>query len=135
MGADKVINVNQADPVKSIMDITSGRGADLVVEASGSSAAFSNSLAAAAIGGTVSVIGVNPHPVEISFQQIIPKNLTIQAGLANVIYTQKLLSLIQAGKLDVTPLITHRFPLTEAVRAYEIFEKKLDGAIKVILKP
>lgn len=135
MGADNVINITQADPVASIMDITGGRGADLVVEAAGSREAFANCLAAAAIGGTVSVVGVISEPVEITFQQIIPKNITIQTGLANVIHTKRLVSLIQAGKLDLTPLITHRLPLEEAVRAYEIFDKKLDGAIKVILKP
>lgn len=135
MGADKVINITQADPVASIMDITGGQGADLVVEAAGSREAFLNCLAVASIGGTVSVVGVISEPVEITFQQIIHKNITIQTGLANVIHTKRLVSLIQAGKLDLTPIITHRLPLTEAVQAYEIFEKRLDGAIKVILKP
>ncbi|MCL6479698.1 MAG: alcohol dehydrogenase catalytic domain-containing protein [Peptococcaceae bacterium] len=135
MGADKVINITRADPVASIMDITGGRGADLAVEAAGSPEAFVNCLAAAATGGTVSVIGVISQPVQITFQQIIHKNISIQTGLANVIHTKRLVSLIQAGKLDLTPIITHRLPLTEAVHAYEIFEKKLDGAIKVILNP
>ncbi|GAB6155070.1 zinc-dependent alcohol dehydrogenase family protein [Desulfosporosinus burensis] len=135
MGADKVINITQADPVASIMEITGGRGADLVVEAAGSREAFASCLAAVTIGGTVSVIGIINQPVELDFLKIIPKNITIQAGLANVIHTKRLLSLIQAGKLDLSPLITHRLPLTEAVQAYEIFEKKLEGAIKVLLKP
>ncbi len=48
---------------------------------------------------------------------------------------KELIDLIAAGRLDLTPLITHRLPLAEAVRAYEIFEKRTDGAIKVLLTP
>jgi len=135
LGADKVINVSQADPVGAIMDITDGWGAELVVEAAGSPVSLVNCLAAVAIGGTISVIGVINQPVEVSFAQIIPKNITIQTGLANVIHTQRLISLIKTEKLDLTPIITHRLPIEEAVRAYGIVDKKLDGAIKVILKP
>ncbi len=135
MGADQVINVAQADPVKAIMDITGGWGADLVVEAVGSPGSLANCLATVAIGGTVSVIGVLSRPVEVPFHKIMLKNVTIQTGLGNFIHTETLIKLIQAGKLDLTPLITHRFFLSEAAKGYEVFEKKLDGAIKVILKP
>ncbi len=135
LGADKVINVSKADPVQAIMDITGGWGADLVVEAVGSTAALANCLAAVATGGTVSVIGVISQPVKIPFNKLMLKNITIQTGLGNFIHTKRLISLIQAGKLDLTPLITHTLPLSEALRGYEIFEKKLDQAIKVILKP
>lgn len=135
MGADKVLNVSQVDPAAAIMELTAGWGADLVVEAVGSPAALANCLAAAAIGGTVSVIGVIPRPVEVPFHKILLKNLTLQTGLGNFIHSKQLISLIQAGKLDLTPLITHRLPLTEALKGYEIFANKLDGAIKVVLKP
>jgi alcohol dehydrogenase len=135
MGADKVINVLQADPAAAIMDITGGWGADLVVEAAGSPASFASCLAAVATGGIVSVIGVISKPVEISFNKLMVRNITIQAGLGNFIYTKRLISLIKAGKLDLTPLITHSLPLSEALKGYDIFEKKLDKAIKVILKP
>jgi len=135
LGADQVINVSQVDPVQVIMDDTGGWGADLVVEAAGNPAALAGCLAAVAVGGTVSVIGVISQPVKISFNKMMVKNITIQTGLGNFIHTKRLISLIQAGKLDLTPLITHTLPLSEALKGYEIFEKRLDQAIKVILKP
>ena len=46
-----------------------------------------------------------------------------------------LVDLLGSGRLDLTPIITHRLPLDDIVRGYEIFEQKLDGAIKVLLRP
>jgi len=135
LGADRVINVSQVDPAAAIMDITGGWGADLVVEAVGSPVSLAGCLSTVAVGGTVSVIGVILKPVEVPFNKLLPRNVTIQTGLGNFIHAKRLISLIQAGKLDLTPLITHCFPLTEAAKGYEIFEKRLDGAIKVVLKP
>lgn len=92
-------------------------------------------MASVAIGGIVSVIGVLPRPVEVPFPRLQTRNVTIQTGICNFIHTKRLISLIQVGRLDLTPLITHQLPLAEAVKGYEIFEKKLDGVIKVVLKP
>ncbi|HBW35766.1 zinc-binding dehydrogenase [Desulfosporosinus sp. BICA1-9] len=135
LGADKVVNVSRVDPVAAIKDFTDGWGVDLVVEAVGSPVSLANCFDTVAIGGTVSIIGVISKPVEVPFHKLLLKNITIQTGLGNFIHTKRLISLIQAGKLDLTPLITHRFPLTEASKGYELFEKRLDGAIKVVLNP
>ena len=47
----------------------------------------------------------------------------------------EILRLIQAGKLDTTPLITHRFPLKDIQRAYDVFENRKDGVIKIAITP
>lgn len=135
LGADHVINVSKEDSTDAIMDITGGRGADYVIEAVGNTEAFYQCLAAVAPGGTVSAVGVFREPVELQMQFLMIKNISIKMGLANLIHMKKLVNLIQNGKLDVTPIITHILPLSEAQRGYEIFDKKLDGAIKVIFKP
>jgi len=135
MGADNVVNVSQEDPVKAVMGLTDRWGADLVIEAAGSPVAFASCIRSVAIGGTVSVIGVLTQSVEIPFPRLQSRNITIQAGICNFLHTKRLISLIQAGRLNLTPIITHCLPLSEAVKGYEIFEKKLDGAIKVVLKP
>lgn len=135
LGADRVINASREDPVAVISDITDGWGADFIIETTGSTEAFENCLNAVTYGGTVSVIGIYQEPVELPIHLYLPKNIGIKMGLANVIYMRKLIRLIQTGKLDLTPIITHRLPLTEARKGYEIFENKLDGAIKVLLEP
>jgi threonine dehydrogenase-like Zn-dependent dehydrogenase len=134
MGADHVINAAKEDPAAAIMNITNGLGADFVIEAIGNSEVFAECCASVAFGGIVSSVGVFLQPVELPIHTLYVKNVCVQMGLANVINMKKIIGLIEAGKLDLSPLITHRMPLTEARKAYEIFDKKLDGCIKVMLK-
>jgi alcohol dehydrogenase len=110
LGADTVINFTKENPVTRIKKITDGWGADLVIEAVGSSEALTNCLASVAPGGDVNVIGVISLPAPVSFIKLLNKNITIQTGMGNN-HPKKLISLIQAGRLDLTPLITHRFPV------------------------
>jgi len=135
LGADRVINAAREDPAAAITEITGGWGADFVIEAIGSTEAFTVCLSVVAPGGTVSAIGVFQQPVELPIHLLLAKNIGVKMGLANLIHMKRLIGLIQAGKLDLTPIITHRLPLAEVVRGYEIFEKKLDGCVKVLLKP
>ena len=60
-------------------------------------------------------------------------NLTIKTGGVDGCDCEEVLRLIEEGKIDTTPLITHRFPLSEIEEAYRIFENKLDGVIKVAI--
>lgn len=62
------------------------------------------------------------------------KNLTFKTGGVDGCDCAEILRLIEQGKLDTTPLITHRFPLSEIEEAYRIFENRLDGVIKVALR-
>jgi len=59
------------------------------------------------------------------------KNLTFKTGGVDGCDCAEILSLIEAGRVDTTPLVTHRFPLERIEEAYRIFENRLDGVIKV----
>ena len=61
------------------------------------------------------------------------KNFTFKTGGVDGCDCEEILRFIEAGKIDTTPLITHRFPLSEIEEAYRIFENKLDGIIKVAI--
>lgn len=61
------------------------------------------------------------------------KNLTFKAGGVDGCDCAEILSLIEQGKIDTTPLITHRFPLSRIDEAYEIFENKEDNVIKIAI--
>lgn len=63
----------------------------------------------------------------------IDENLTFKTGGVDGCDCAEILRLIEQGKLDTTPLITHRFPLSEIEEAYRIFENRLDGVIKVAI--
>jgi threonine dehydrogenase-like Zn-dependent dehydrogenase len=88
-------------------------------------------------GGTVSIPGVyggfiDKVPMGAAFQ----KGLTFKMGQTHVQrYIRPLMARIEAGHLDPTDIITHRLPLDEAPKGYHLFKNKLDGCIKVVLRP
>jgi alcohol dehydrogenase len=133
LGADVTVNVSGEDVRARVKDLTDGWGADYVVEAVGKQDTLNNAVAVSAPGGTVSVVGVFQQPVSVNAPRMLAKNVTITIGMGDLGYIPELLRLIEAGRMDLTPLITHRLTLDEAVRAYEIFEKRTDRAIKVLL--
>jgi len=63
------------------------------------------------------------------------KNLTFKTGGVGASDCAEILRLIEQGKIDTTPLITHRYKLEDIEDAYHLFEKKLDGVIKVAVEP
>ena len=65
--------------------------------------------------------------------QMYGKNLTFKTGGVDGCDCAEILSLIEQGKLDTTPLITHRFALSEIEEAYQVFENRLDGVIKIAI--
>jgi threonine dehydrogenase-like Zn-dependent dehydrogenase len=88
-------------------------------------------------GGTLSIAGVYGGLVDkIPIGALMNKALTVKTGQTHVQrYMQPLLARIQKGEVDPTFIITHRLPLSEAPKAFEIFSKKQDSCIKVVLKP
>ena len=66
--------------------------------------------------------------------QMYGKNLTFKTGGVDGCDCEEILKLIEAGKIDTTPLITHRFSLAEIEEAYRIFENHLDGVIKIAVR-
>jgi threonine dehydrogenase-like Zn-dependent dehydrogenase len=129
----------------AIRDLTDGRGTDSVIEAVGMEAHGSPAakLAYSAIdivrrGGTISLIGVyggmaDPLPMLTLFD----KQVTLRMGQANVKrWVDDIMPLLtDEDPLGVDSFATHVLPLDEAPHAYDIFQKKQDGAVKVILKP
>ncbi|MGH7863556.1 MAG: zinc-binding dehydrogenase [Candidatus Binataceae bacterium] len=129
--------VTVADATHKVMERTNGRGADVTIEAVGHSSALEGAFAAVRPGGTVSVIGVfsqptYPFPIALAFM----RDLTFRIGLANIRSNiPQLASLIERGRIDPRPIISHQLALDEAARGYEIFDARKEGAVKVVLKP
>jgi alcohol dehydrogenase len=135
LGADLVVDASKEDVRKLVKEATDGWGADYVVEAVGKQETLNNAVAISAPGGVVSVVGVFQQPVSINAPRMLSKNTTITIGLGDLGRIQELIDLIAAGRLDLTPLITHRLPFADVITAYDIFEKRTDGAIKIVLTP
>ncbi|HKF86431.1 MAG TPA: zinc-dependent alcohol dehydrogenase [Candidatus Limnocylindrales bacterium] len=160
-GADITINYEEQDVLETLRELTGGRGPDKVIEAVGMEAhsprieyaydrakqamrietdrplALREAIMAVRNGGVVSVIGafggfIDKFPIGA----VMNRGLTIRAGQCHVQrYMQPLLERIQAGDIDPTFVITHRMPLADAPKGYEIFKHKEDECVKVVLQP
>jgi 2-desacetyl-2-hydroxyethyl bacteriochlorophyllide A dehydrogenase len=128
------IHLTEGDPKREIRAATDGQGADVVVEAVGAPAAVDAAISLARNAGTVSGIGVQVGSAELNLGLAWLKGLDLRLGQANVIaHVDRVLALLDSGKLDPTPLVTHHMKLDEAVEAYAIYDRR--EALKVLLTP
>ena len=108
-------------------------GADRVLEVAGSDDTFRLAWECARPNAIVAVIALYDRPQILPLPQMYGKNLCFKTGGVDGCDCEEVLNLIKEGKIDATPLITHRFPLNEIEEAYRIFENRLDGVIKVAI--
>jgi threonine dehydrogenase-like Zn-dependent dehydrogenase len=138
MGADVALDYRHADVVAEVKKLTGG-GADVAIEALGSQATFENCLRCLRPGGTLSSLGVYSGKLQVPYD-------AFAAGLGDyrIVTTlcpggkermRRLMEMVKHGRLDLTPLLTHVFPLEKIGEAYRVFGERLDGAIKVAIKP
>lgn len=128
------IHLTEGDPKREVRAATEGRGADVVVEAVGQPAAVDAAISLARNAGTVSGIGVQVGKAEMNLGLAWLKGLDLRLGQANVIaHLDRVLALLDSGKLDPTPLVTHHMKLDEAVEAYDIYDRR--EALKILLTP
>lgn len=156
-GCEVILWQDAKQTVEQIRDLTDGRGADLCIDAvgfepernlldrakavlnfeKGSIKVLEACFSAVRRGGTVSVLGVYPVNYDnFTLGQIFDKGLTIKAGQAPVhAIVDKLLKYVETGQVKLDDIITHRLALDEVAKGYEIFHKKEDNCVKVVLDP
>lgn len=108
-------------------------GADVVLEVAGAGDTFRLAWECARPNAVVTVVALYDKPQILPLSDMYGKNLTFKTGGVDGCDCAEILRLIEAGKIDTTPLITHRFPLTKIEEAYRVFENRLDGVIKVAI--
>src|SRR4051812_44925239 len=138
MGADVVLDYRECDTIAEIKRLTGG-GADVAIEALGTQETFENCLRLLRPGGTLSSLGVYSGKLQMPYD-------AFAAGLGdNRIVTtlcpggkermRRLIETVRHGRVDLTPLITHTFPLDCIKEAYDLFEQRRDGVLKVAIRP
>ena len=110
-------------------------GADVVLEVAGAKDTFRLAWECARPNAIVTVVALYDEAQSLPLPQMYGKNLTFKTGGVDGCDCAEILDLIEAGKIDTTPLITHRFKLEDIEEAYHLFENKLDGVIKVAVEP
>jgi alcohol dehydrogenase len=137
MGADEVIDFTQEDPVAAIKRLTGGRGVDVAIEALGKQETFQWCLDATRPGGIVSSLGVYGGKLEVPLESFVygigDKRILTTLCPGGKERMRKLMELVRRGRLDLSPLITHRFSLDDIEGAYELFGNQRDGVVKVAL--
>ncbi|HEY0679828.1 MAG TPA: alcohol dehydrogenase catalytic domain-containing protein [Chitinophagaceae bacterium] len=120
-----------------VSDATSGKGAAAVMEAVGKSSSMNTAYDLVRPGGIISSVGVcNDKNFSISPTQAYDKNLTLKVGRCPARYMMdQLTPIVQKKKYKVDSIISHNFPMSSGALAYQIFDEKRDGSIKVLLKP
>lgn len=132
----EALNPQREDVSERVYELTNGVGADAAIEAVGLPELVIQAASLTRPGGTVAVIGVILQPYEIAWPLFFNKNLSLRTGLVNPqMHIPRLLPLIEEGRLDPAEIISHRFPLEDGPRAYEIFAGHEDGVLKVMLTP
>ncbi len=157
----ETIDYMTTDVLDALKELTGGRGPDACIDAVGMEAhspglqyavdrvkqaarietdrpiALREAILACRNGGTISVIGVYGGFIDtFPMGAVMNRSLTIRSGQAHVQrYMRPLLERISNGDIDPSFVVTHRLPLDEAPRGYELFKHKQDGCIKVVLKP
>jgi L-iditol 2-dehydrogenase len=135
MGADHILVADSENAVEMVTALTSGRGADLVVEASGAPAAIASSVAMVRRLGRIAVIGMSGRDqVSFPWDAAIWKMCTIIFNLSTGYSSwEKAIGLITSGKIDVSRVITHRLPLANWQEAFTAADR--GEALKALLVP
>jgi alcohol dehydrogenase len=138
MGADVTLDYRETDVVAEVKRLTGG-GADVAIEALGTQQTFESALRSLRPAGTLSSLGVYSGKLQIPYE-------AFAAGLGDhrIVTTlcpggkermRRLMEVVRRGRVDLTPLLTHTFSLDQIGDAYELFGERMDGVLKVAIKP
>jgi S-(hydroxymethyl)glutathione dehydrogenase / alcohol dehydrogenase len=153
----EVLDATKGDVAEQVREMTDGRGADIVIDAVGLEAhrdlgdkiknlihmevgsieVLREAIRIVRRGGTISIVGVYGVPYDnFPIGQLFDKGITLKMGQApvhNII--DSLLELVASGAMRLDDVISHRVPLSEGSNAFEIFSKKQDNCVKVVMRP
>jgi threonine dehydrogenase-like Zn-dependent dehydrogenase len=138
LGADVALDYRHTDVVAEVKRLTGG-GADVAIEALGTQQTFESALRSLRPGGTLSSLGVYSGKLQMPYE-------AFAAGLGDhrIVTTlcpggkermRRLMEVIKGNRVDLTPLLTHTVSLDEIAEGYRIFGERLDGVLKVAVKP
>lgn len=137
LGADQLVDFTECDPVKAVRDLTGGLGVSLAVECSGSAGTLVQALEMCGKGGKVVMLGVakEGETEALPLKYTTHNELTLYGSRANPGVSQKVISMIASRRIEVNDMVTHTFPLSKIGEAFETFEMRKDGAMKVVIYP
>jgi alcohol dehydrogenase len=133
-GATHVINSGDGKATQRVMELTEGAGVDVAIEAVGLPTTFDICQSIVAAGGRIANVGVHGKPVELHMEKLWDRNISLTTRLVDTVTTPMLLKVVRSGKLQPSKLVTHRFAMSDIMKAYDTFGNAAkEGALKVVL--
>lgn len=133
--ADACINPSLEDPQDVVNRLTSGRGADAVIEAAGGENTFTLAWQIARPNAVVALVAMYEQPQPLPLERMYGKNLIFKTGGVDSRHCDTLLSLLASGRLDTEYLLTHEGPLNRIEEGYRVFADKTSGCMKWVVTP
>ena len=133
----ETVNSSRENLGERVLQATHGLGADATIEAVGRADLITQAAMITRHGGRIAVIGVLTEPTAtLPWFLMFMKNLSLRTGLVNPQnHIARLLPLIETGRLDPTRIISHRLPLSDGPRGYDVFAHHKENVLKVVLQP
>jgi alcohol dehydrogenase len=134
LGATRTVNSKEGIAAEQVMALTQNAGVDVAIEAVGIPATFDICQNIIAPGGHIANVGVHGKPVEFHIEKLWASNITLTTSIVDAGSAPMLLKMIESKRLDAKKLVSHRFKLSEILKAYETFVNAAkEHAIKVII--
>jgi L-iditol 2-dehydrogenase len=134
-GADVTINVREEDPVAKVRELTGGKGVDLAIDCGGGATTLNDCIKMVKKGHDVLLLTFYEGQVTADISEAVRNDTTLYTtrgeGRHNL---ARAISLSRQGKLQLAPLITHRFPLEQIQEAFHVFRERIGDAIKVLVQ-
>lgn len=135
LGADVTIQSGVEDPIGKVKDLTGGRGADIVIESAGAPETIRQAIEIVRPGGTILQFGTGPRAVDgLNLQALYLKDLTLlgsRAGLAEDF--ERAIKLVGEGHIDLGPIVTHHFPLSDIQKGFEFVEGGKGRSLRAVI--
>jgi L-iditol 2-dehydrogenase len=131
----ETVDFTAGDPVAAVRGLTGGLGADVALECSGAAEAVGQCAALVRKGGRVAVIGIAQEDARIPLQRLVLDEIDLVGVRATAGEMPMAIALAAGGRLRLAELITHRYELEDFADAYRTFTERVDGALKVIVRP
>lgn len=134
LGAEP-IDYRTENVVEEILRRTNGKGVKRVMESTGTAQGVNTACYAVAPGGAVAAVGFPAQEVAIPVKRLVMNEISFHGSRANPGTLEKAIVLASRYPEELARMITHRFPLSQYAEAYDVFTKRRDGALKVVLNP
>jgi len=132
LGADEAIDIGSQDPADEILRATDGRGVDIAFEAAGPPEAVQQCLDIVRPAGEVVVIGIpSVDEYRVRASELRRRELTLRFVRRQNENYPEAIALVEQGRVRLGPVLTHRFPMERAREAFDLAERKVDGAVRV----